>query len=307
MPIKFNKIYHLRWVHITDITNEDIGYLEKHFKFHPLDIKDCREGVQRPKLDIYPGYFFMIFHFPIYDERTRRVSISSLNVFLGKDYLITLTIEPDKFLNNYFERMQKKAKSGFKFDELKNSPAYLLYKIIDIRYRQSFSIINVVSKQLSAVEEEVYTNQNKEATANLAIIRRNIMSLRRILEPQLKMVDRLVNLKSPLIADKLSVYYDDVHDYIENTWSAFESYRDTIDGLYSTNDSMINQKTNEVIKTLTIISVALLPMTLIASIYGMNVEGLPFASHPIGLWVIFMLMGVIVLGSIYFARRNNMI
>ncbi|MFA5134288.1 MAG: magnesium transporter CorA family protein [Patescibacteria group bacterium] len=307
MPIKFNKIYNLRWVHITDITDEDIEYLEENFKFHPLDIKDCREGVQRPKLDIYSGYLFMIYHFPIYDERTRRVHVSSLNVFLGIDYLITLTTEPDKSLNDYFARMQKKVKRGFKFDELKNNPAYLLYKIIDMRYRQSFSVINVVAEQLSVVEEEVYSSRNKAATTNLAIIRRNILNLRRLLEPQIKMIDRLVHLKGQLIPDRLSVYYDDVHDYIENTWAAFEGYRDTVDGLYSTNESMINQKTNEVIKTLTLISVALLPMTLVASIYGMNVEGLPFADHPIGLWVVFVLMGCIVLTSIYFARRNNMI
>ncbi len=307
MPIKVAQVYRLKWIHISPIVKEDIGYLEQYFRFHPLDLRDCREGVQRPKLDVYRQYLFMIFHFPTFNEETRRVGITSTNVFLGKNYLITLSNEPDEILENYFEKLRKKSPRKFKYDALKNSSAYLLYKILDVRYRKSLPAINDVGRYLPEVEEEVYSNNNKDATQNLAIIRRNILNLRRIIEPQMKMVDRLVHMKSPLVSDKLSVYYDDVHDYLENMWAALENYRDTIDGLYSTNESLITQKTNEVIKTLTIISVALLPMTLVASIYGMNVDGLPFADHPIGLWLIFVVMGGIVAGSIYFAKRNNMI
>jgi len=307
MAVKSATIYNLKWIHISAISDEDIGYLEQRFRFHPLDIRDCREGVQRPKLDIYPNYLFMIFHFPVFNPEIRRVTSVPLNVFLGKKFIITLTSEPNDVLESYFSRLRKKTKRTFKYDQLKNSSGYLLYKILDILYHKSLPVINDIGRFLPDVEEEVFSNRNKEATTDLAIIRRNILNLRRVLEPQLFMVGKLVDFKSSLIDDKLSVYFDDVHDYLENIWAALENYSDTIDGLYNTNESLTNQKTNEVIKTLTIISVALLPMTLVSSIYGMNVEGLPFANHPIGLWLIFLVMGIIVAGSIYFARRNNMI
>ncbi len=307
MSLKAIKIYQLKWIHISPITDGDISHLEQHYRFHPLDINDCREGVQRPKLDVYRNYLFMIFHFPNFDKQTRRVGVQSLNVFLGKDFIITMTKEPDETLEKLFGRMKRTSRFGPRYDALKNSSAYTLYKILDMLYRRNLPMINDIGKYLSDVEEDVYSNRNKEATAQLAVIRRNIMNLRRQLEPQVKMVDRLVNLKRSLIPEKLSVYLDDVHDYMENMWSALEGYRDTLDGLYNTNESFINQKTNEVIKTLTVISVALLPMTLVASIYGMNVTGLPFANHPIGVWVVFFILAGIVLGSIYFARRKNII
>ncbi|MFZ6036440.1 MAG: magnesium transporter CorA family protein [Patescibacteria group bacterium] len=307
MPVTTLTIHRLRWIHISSLAEADIAFLQKEFDFHPLDLKDCLEGVQRPKLDPYEKYLFMIFHFPEYDQETRRVGIRSLDVFLGKDFLVTITNEPDMFIEDYLVALRKKNHKGFPYDPLKNSAAYLLYKIIDGRYHKTLPVINEVGQYLNEVEEDVYSSRNKAATTNLAIIRRNVLNLRRIMEPQIKMVDRLVNMKNQAISSKLQVYFDDVHDYLENMWSALENYRDFVDSMYDTNESFINQRTNEVIKMLTVISVALLPMTLIASIYGMNVTGLPFADHPIGIWMIFGLMAGIVFGSIYLARRNNII
>lgn len=307
MAIRIAKMLRFRWISICPITDEDIGYLEKHFRFHHLDLKDCYEGVQRPKLDIYKRYLFMIFHFPTFDERTRRVGIRSLNVFLGKNYIVTLSSQKDKYLQGYFFRATKQKRLNVQYHSLVNLSGYKLYKILDIEYRKNLHVINEIGRRLSEVEEEVFSEKNKQATKNLAIIRRNILNLRRILDPQIKMIDRLVNMKSSLIPESLSVYFDDVHDYLENMWSALDNYRDTIDGLYNTNESFINQKTNEVIKMLTVISVALLPVTLIASIYGMNVIGLPLANHPTGLWMVFLIMTGIIAGSIYFAKRKKII
>ncbi|MDD5040519.1 MAG: magnesium transporter CorA family protein [Patescibacteria group bacterium] len=307
MAVKTAQIFRLEWIHISGIREEDLDYLEQRFRFHQLDIRDCREGVQRPKLDIYASYLFMIFHFPLFNQETRRVSATTLNVFVGKNFLITLTSEPDEILDSYFTHFRSKKRSAVTYDSMKNSASYLLYKILDLRYRKSLPIVNEIGHYIPDVEEEVFTHRNKEATADLAIIRRNILTLRRILEPQIRMVDKIVHIKSSLISDKLSVYFDDVHDYLENIWSALESYRDTVDGLYDTNESLINQKTNEVIKTLTVISVALLPMTLVASIYGMNVKGLPFAEHPIGWVLVFIFLAATIILIITVSRKRNKI
>lgn len=301
------RLPNLTWVHISPILEEDIGYLEKNYKFHHLDIKDCREGVQRPKIDIYQKYIFAIFHFPIYNKKKKRVNVKSLNVFLGHDFLITLSPERDRFLESFSLKARQRTSKKISQDILKNNAAFLLYKILDALYKKYLPLVNKIGNQISNIEEEVFSGKNKAANLNLAIRRRNILNIRRILEPQLKILDKLVHMNSEVIPDNLSTYFDDIDDYIENMWSALENHRQTVDGLYVTNESFINQKTNEVIKALTIISVALLPLTLIASIYGMNVDGLPFADHPIGLWIIFFLMGVMVAGSIYFAKKNDMI
>jgi len=307
MPVKKIKLTNFSWVHISDINGQDVGYLESRYRFHHLDFKDCLEGVQRPKIDAYKNYFFMIFHFPTFDGKFRRVGVCPLYVFLGKNYLITACNARDDFLDNFFLRFKKQKKNSHQVDSFRYSSAYLLYKIIDVEFRRSLQIINEIGTRLISVEEEVYSNLNKEATTNLAMMRRNILNVRRILEPQLKTLDRLVDMKSSMMPKQLSVYFDDVDDYVENMWSALESYRDSVDSLYHTNESFINQRTNDVIKMLTTISVALLPLTLLASIYGMNVVGLPFSNHPVGLWIIFIIMIGIVAGSFYFAKKRNVI
>lgn len=307
MPVQTLLIHKLTWINIGSLREEHVNFLQEKYHFHPLDLKDCLEGVQRPKLDVYKNYLFMIFHFPRFDPETRRVGINSVNFFLGHDFLISIANEPNEFITNYYQRLEKKAQRHFPYDPFKNSAGYLLYKLVDGLYHESLPVVNAIGQYLNDVEEDVYSNQNKQATTNLAIIRRNILSLRRILEPQIKMVDRLVNIENQSIPQKLGVYIDDVHDYMENSWSALENYRDAVDSLYDTNESFINQRTNDVIKTLTTISVALLPLTLLASIYGMNIVGLPFADHAVGVWLIFGVMIAMVAGSIYFARRNNII
>jgi len=307
MSPRIAKLKNSTWVHISPIREEDIGYLEKHYKFHHLDIKDCKEGVQRPKIDIYDDYIFVIFHFPTYNKKKKRVNIKSLNVFLGRDFLVTLSPEKDRFLESLNLKARNRTKKKISSDIMDNSSAYLLYKILDVLYRKYLPFINKIGEHISVIEDEVFSGKNKSANINLAIRRRNILNLRRILFPQLRIMDKLVEMRNNIIPESMSTYYDDVDDYIENMWSALTNYHDTVDGLYNTNESFINQKTNDVIKYLTIISVALLPLTLIASIYGMNVTGLPFADHPTGLWVIFIIMWAIVIGSIYLAKKKNII
>jgi len=307
MAKKIATMERLRWVHINPITEEDIGFLNKEFKFHHLDLSDCRQGSQRPKMDVYRHYLFMILHFPTFNNDRRRVGIKSLNVFVGRNYLVTMTNDSIALLDEYFSKTEKKIIDSRNKSPLQGNSSFLLYKLIDILYRKTLPVINELGQYLNNTEEEVFSGQNKEATRDLAVVRRNVLNMRRILEPQLKMMDRLVNMKTVVYSEKLSVYYDDVHDYMENMWAILGTFQDTINGLYSTNESMVNQKTNEVIKMLTLISVALLPLTLIASIYGMNVEGLPFADHPIGLWIIFVLMASIVWAAIYIARKNKFI
>ncbi len=307
MAHQIAKLPQASWIHISPIQEDDIIYLEKNYQFHHLDIKDCKEGVQRPKIDIYKDYIFVIFHFPVYNKKKRRVNIKSLNVFLGKDYLITLSTERDRFLESLSLKARHRTNKKISPEIMENGPAFLLYKILDVLYRKYLPLINKIGNHISLIEDEVFSGKNKAANLNLAIRRRNILNIRRLLEPQLRILDKLVEMRNEIIPDNLSTYFDDVDDYVENMWSALDNYRETVDGLYNTNESFINQKTNEVIKVLTLISVALLPLTLIASIYGMNVVGLPFAGHPIGLWIIFFLMGGMVAASIYFAKKNKMI
>ncbi|MFA6512167.1 MAG: magnesium transporter CorA family protein [Patescibacteria group bacterium] len=300
-------IHNVTWHYIEKTSAKDIQYLAEHFKFHPLDLQDCYDVSQRPKIDTYPSYLFLVFHFPYYDQKYRRIRAHELNVFVGKGYVITLSHEPIPLLAEYFQEVQEKSAKKPKHDKLKNTSGYMLYKILDLLFGNTARLLDTMSQLIIDVEEEVYSDNTKHAAKDLGIIRRNIMNLRRHTQPQVRMLGQLVALRTTFMPHTLSVYFDDVHDNLERMWSSIETYRENIDGLHNTNESLINQKTSEVVKLLTLISVGFLPLTLLSGIYGMNIEGLPFANHP-GAFMLFFGVALIFIGGlIHFSRRKDLI
>ncbi|MFH0952091.1 MAG: magnesium transporter CorA family protein [Patescibacteria group bacterium] len=307
MSVQIAKAKKLRWIYIERVGNRDIEYLRHNFNFHPLDLKDCSSKTQRPKIDVYPGYLFLVFHFPKYNREKRRVESQQLNIFIGGNYVATVSGPRLPVLSEYYLQWREKTSKGLKYDKLKNNSGYLLYKILSILFNESLPVVDILGLYINKAEEEVYSQDNRDAAREIAVVRRNVMNFRSILEPQNPIIDKLVNIKKHFISIDLSVYYDDIHDYLEKTMMTLNNYKEIINGLHDTNESMISSRTNETMKTLTVISVALLPLTLFASIYGMNISSLPFAEHPFGLWVLFGAMFVFIMVAIYISRRRNLI
>jgi len=300
-------IHNVTWHHIEKTSAKDIQYLAEEFHFHPLDLQDCYSVSQRPKIDTYPNYLFLVFHFPLYDQKRNRIRAYELNVFIGKGYLITLTQDVIPLLAEYFSELQEKGKREPKLDRLKNSPGYLLYKVLDLLFGNVVRVLDTMSQMIVDTEEEVYSDETKQAAKDIGIVRRNVMNLRRHIQPQVGMLGQLVNMNASFLPKTLSVYFDDVHDNLERMWSMIETYKENIDGLHNTNESLINQKTSEVVKLLTIISVAFLPLTLLTGIYGMNITGLPYAEHPGAIFLFFGIALLFVGAIIYFSRRKDLI
>ena len=114
------------------------------------------------------------------------------------------------------------------------------------------------------------------------------MQFRRILDPQRYLISNLTHIRKSFLDESLAIYFDNVSDYLSKIWSITDTYRDTIDGLHVTVESLINHRTNKVISALTVISVSLLPLTLLSGIYGMNIAGLPHAQNPFWVWMMFI-------------------
>ncbi|USN53865.1 MAG: magnesium transporter CorA family protein [Candidatus Nomurabacteria bacterium] len=295
----------LKWIYIEQTSYKDVEYLEEHYRFHPLDLKDCIGVTQRPKIDIYDDYLFLVFHFPQYDREQRRIRVQELNVFLGPDYLITLTNQPNPGLSEYFQEYKQKIEANPKPNRLQNSSAYLLYKVLDLLFSASQPVIDIIGERLSVAEEEVFSESKRSATMDLSIVRRNILTYQRLLEPQLHVIDKMVQLKKKFIPDELSVYFDDIHDGLERTWSVLHNYKDTVEGLDRTNETLISQRLNEIIRTLTVISVVTIIPGLIINFYGMNIS-LPFADRPNAFFLISGFLLLIMIVTYYILKRRRL-
>jgi len=305
MKIAKVKTQHLTWININDPDESTADYLKKLKKrFHPLNIQDCIEINQTPKIDIYRHYTFLVLHFPVYHFKEQRIRIYELNIFIGKNYLITVPeVEIDileKYFKYYKNVVAKKESKGFK-----GTSSFLLYKILDRIYRSTLPLINTIGKNIDQAEEQIYGERTKLAVKELMVIRRNVLHLRRIIEPQLLIITTLANLKVKFFSEEISVYYKDIRDYLNRVWATIQGYKDFVEGLNDTNEALISHRTNEVIKALTIISVSLLPLTLISGIYGMNIVGLPFASHPQALFIISGIMVAVLVGTLFFLKKKD--
>src|SRR3954451_20122659 len=292
----------LRWINIERPRSLEQAWLEEHFDFHPLDYEDVRSRNQRPKVDEYDDYLFIVLHFPRYDKVVSRLNATEVDIFVGPDFLITLPNEPLQSIEYLFQSCRRN-------EELRDSlfskgPGYLLYKIVDDCVDASFPMLNKIGTKLESVEEEIFEGKGEDVVRDISNAKQEIINFRKIVRPQRVAFRDLERNKARYIAEDLDIYFDDIIDASERVWDLLENYKEVVEGLEATNESAIAHSTNETFRVLTAISIVFLPLTLIASIFGMNVKVPGEASiHPF--WIIMAVMFAVMVGVAAFFRRRK--
>ncbi|MFH1536374.1 MAG: magnesium transporter CorA family protein [Patescibacteria group bacterium] len=306
MAIRTIKTKNLKWINIDEFDQAAAAFLKKNFKFHTLDLKDCYRENIHPKIDSYEDYIFLVLNFPEYNSEKNRVINNELDVFLSSNFVITIQKKRFKALKNSFYRCAQNQK----VQEIyfgKNS-VYLFYKIIEEIFRSTYTMIDIVSDSVNKIENQLFEKKtSKDLMIELAELRRNILTFRSIIDPQRFTLNTLVDHNNKFLTKEAPIYFDDIHDWIEEVWIILNNYLDISENLYETNQAIISNKTNRVIKVLTIISVALLPLTLLAGIYGMNINGMPLINDPIVILFLFIgILGTIIFSLFYLKKKNWM-
>jgi len=296
--INYSKI---TWTDIERPTLEDIEVLKRNFSFHPLNLEDCLR-VERPKIDEYDDHLFLVMHFPVFDEGQRISRPSEVDFFIGANYLVTVHEGILKPIYQLFDDCQRYEQTRAK--HMGRGASRLLYSVIDALVDYCFPILDKVDNNLRAIEDEMFTADMRRIVEEISIVRRDIIALRRIIKPQIAIVTNLERKDRPFIREDLDVYFGDIADHLNKAWDILEDYRQVIEGLSETSDSVSSYRINEVMRILTVISVIMLPLSLISGIYGMNVL-LPMARHPYSFFAILGLMVVIAVGMLlYFKHRR---
>lgn len=294
----------INWTNIQNPRAQEIEYLSQNYPFHPLDLDDTISRIQRPKIDEYKDYLFLVFHFPVFNKEARVTTTSQVSIFIGKNYLITLHRGDLKPLVKLFRECQidDEAKQEF----LGQGSAQLLYRILDRLIDYCFPIVNKVGDNIESVEDDIFAGSRRQMIREISILRRDIISFRRIIWPMRAVLGSLEPKIRRFTKENLEVYFGDIVDHVDKIWDALDEYKEIIEGLNDTYDSLANNRTNEVMRTLTIIATILLPITVIASIYGMNIP-LPFQRSPYSLAIVSLIMVAIIGGMLFFFKRKGMI
>ena len=292
----------LRWVNVDGIHSAEREWLQEHFDFHPLDYEDLSSRNQRPKVDEYDDYLFIVLQFPRYDKQLGRLSAAEVDVFLGPDYVVTVPNQPLRSLDYLFERCQNN-------EELREQlfgkgAGYLLYRIVDDAVDASFPMLRKMGNKLERLEDDVFEGRSSEVVRDIFNVKQEIINFRRVVRPMRSALADLERTTKRYVEEDLDVYFDDINDASERVWDMLENDKEVVEALESTNESVLSHQLNSVLRVLTVFSVILLPLTLIASIFGMNVR-VPGQGSISAFWIVVVAM-VAVLGAMIaeFRRRG---
>ncbi|HMM48732.1 MAG TPA: magnesium transporter CorA family protein [Miltoncostaeaceae bacterium] len=267
----------LTWLNIESPSERETAWLAEHYEFHHLDLEDVlSRRRQRPKIDTYPDYLFIVLHFPRFDKRTGRLQPAELNIFVADGLVITLPNEPLKALSGLWSRVKRSEEA--RDQVMSKGSAYLLYEIVDTMYDYCFPILDKIGFKLDRIEDALFEEDAAEAMVrDISNAKQEIINYRKIVKPQRPTLGLLERSCQRYTPDDLELYFDDIVDKSERVWDLLENYKEVAEALEATNESVITHRMNDIIRVLTIMSAIVLPLSLIASIYGMNVDLLPFA------------------------------
>jgi magnesium transporter len=295
----------LTWFYIEKPTSNEVEFLAQRFHFHPLDLDDVLSRIQRPKIDEYEDYLFMVLHFPVFDKQNRITRPSEMDIFIGENYVVTVHCSGDlKPLAKFFQECETDKESRERY--LGRSSGFLLYHILDRMVNSCFPILDKLTQNIDDIEDIILTKPVPETVREISLIRRDLISFRRVIHPQIAVIETLEREEYPFFREDQEIYFGDVADHIRKIWDGLEDCKEVIDGLADTSNWLTSHRIQEIMRILTIVMGVIAPPTLIASIYGMNVA-LPGGVHAgslLTLGILFALMAASA-GGIFFYMRHR--
>ncbi len=295
----------LTWLNVEKPTPREIEYLSQHYPFHHLDLDDCLSRIQLPKIDVYDEYLFIVLHFPLFSKEAQVTIPSQVSIFIGRDYLVTLHAGTLKPLTKLFRDCQLREEAR---QENMRCSGYLLYRIVDRLIDYCLPILNKIIENMDKVEDDIFDAKKRETVKELSALRRDIISYRRIISPLRTVVATLEYHTSRFQREDMEVYWGDATDHIDKMRDTLDECKEIIEGLNDTNNSLYSHHTNEVMRILTILATVIMPLTLVASLYGMNVH-LPgdYGEGYATFIIILVVMSLITGGMLFFFYRRGWI
>lgn len=290
----------LLWVDFQDPSPQEISILSNPFAFHSLAIEDCLSlELQHPKIDDYEDYVFLIFHAVLPDFPLDITDTVELNIFVGRNFLVTYHRTAVKSLSRVWERKERDERV------MSRGSHFLLYTLLDTLVDDYLPLLDRMDDIIDGIEREVFHNPTQETLSRIFSAKRDTLYLRRVLAPQREVLLRLSRGEFALIKEPAYIYFRDVYDHMVRVIDANDALRDLVNGALDTYLSVFSNRMNEVMKTLTIVATVILPLSLIAGIYGMNFQFMPELNWRYGYFAVLGIMLVVGAGMLLYFRRRG--
>lgn len=296
----------LVWVDFLAESAEEIAMAQdvmlNVFKFHHLTVEDCVETRNQPKVEAFPDYFYFIVHGVRPDTNSANFKTKELDGYLGENFVVTFHLERFQSIKNVKQQI---CKSTF---VCRRGAAYLLHQILDQIVDLYMPIVDDFDVSINELEDRVFQKKEDDSILEeIMDLRRSVARLKRISTRQLDVLYRISHGEFPQIPENILPFYRDVHDHLLRITDLSENYRDLVSGLFDIHFSVTANKTNDIIKFLTIFSAIWLPLSFIAGVYGMNFENMPELKTRYGYFAVLGVMVFVTVSLLFYFYRKGWI
>jgi magnesium transporter len=285
----------LRWIDLDAQDEADLLALGEKFQFHPLALEDCAHFDQRPKLEEYGGYLFIVVHGLIYPKgNPREVEARELHAFLGDRFLVTIHADPIPSLETVWRRICGDlvlARRGADF---------IYYLIVDDMVESNFDMVDVLSETIEEIDDAIVNRSDPSHIQDIFAIKRSLVSMRKVLSPQRDVFAMLAKRGDPRISERTSIYFRDVYDHLVRIYESIDTARDLLGNALDAHLSMVANRTNEIMKRLTVLSAIFLPLAFLTGFFGQN---FPLLSHDYFLGVVVAVTVLLPPGMLWYFKR----
>jgi magnesium transporter len=284
------------WLDLQDPQEHDIGLLRDEFRFHPLAIEDATRHHERPKLEAFEGYYFLVFYCVGYDEAQECLTTQAMGLFVGANYLVSVHQGKITAIDETIRRWQANVA------EFGQDAGALLYALLDTIVDDYFPVIDQLAERVELIEEQIFERFREEALEEVFALKRDLLHVRRVVAPERDVLNVLIRREVPIFERNTILYLQDVYDHIVRITDSIDTYRDLLSSALDAFLSVQSNRLNQVVKVLTITSIILMSDALIAGIYGMNFEFMPELHWPYGYPLALSMMALVSVGLFLFFR-----
>jgi magnesium transporter len=295
----------LLWIDLHNPSAQELQKIAEEFELHPLAVEDASRQHQRPKVDEYPRFYFVVFYVLEINPATLQVTHKELDMFMGPNYLVTVHYEEIPALAEAGRRWQNNA------EEIESDIGILLYSLIDTIVDDYFPVLDALVDRIEDLEDDLFNSKkgdgarSRDHIASMLTLKRNLLTLRRIASPERDLLNILTRRDSPIFSEHTRVYFQDIYDHIVRVTDTIDAYRDLLSSAVDANLAVISNDLNKVMRTLTAASIILMTDALIAGIYGMNFDWMPELKWEYGYFYCLGLMLVVSLALYFVFKRKN--
>jgi magnesium transporter len=301
--LSFRKKSQVTWLNIDGVHQpEIIEQVGKSFDVHPLVLEDIANTGQRPKMEDFDDYIFVVLRMLRFDEKENQTKTEQISMILGSDFVVSFQERE----GDVFDVIRERLRSN-KGRIRKMKADYLAYALIDAIVDNYFMILEKLGEAIEEIEDKLVTDPRSETLQTIHDLKRETVFLRKSVWPLREVISRLERSESPLIGKSTFVYLRDVYDHTIQVMDSVDTFRDMLSGMLDIYLSSVSNRMNEIMKVLTVIATIFIPLTFIVGIYGMNFKYMPELAQPWGYPAVLILMLAIALVMLVYFRRKKWI